>query len=163
MRERRKKIEGFTGSERDSIGSVWGGQHDEGETHYRSAGERLHSWLVRNAQTGAAKVDEQWSRFERVNLRLRHFARRFGRLGLAWSRKLDNHRAPVSLFVAAHDPRKVHSTLACSPAVGAKLATETWTIERLIEEVTRQSHTTESSFCRSLLATERISPTLGRR
>ncbi len=163
MRERGKKIEGFTGSERDSLGSVWGGHHDKGETHYRSACERLHGRLVRNAQTGAIQEDEQWSRFERVNLSVRHFTSRFGGLGLAWSRKLDNHRAAVSLFVAAHNFRKVHSTLACSPAVGAKLATETWTIEGLTEEATRQSHTIEISFWRSPLATERTVPTLGRR
>src|SRR5258708_33079161 len=100
MRERGKKIEGFTGSERDSIGSVWGGQHDEGETHYRSACERLHSWLVRNAQTGAATVDEQWSRSERVDLSRRHFARRFRLLGLAWARQLDIQRAQVTRFVS---------------------------------------------------------------
>jgi len=76
------------------------------------------------------------SHVERQNLSVRHFNKRFARLGLGWSRKLDNHKAAVAPFVAAHNFCKVHSTLGCTPAVGAKLATETWTLERLIEEAT---------------------------
>ena len=76
------------------------------------------------------------SHVERQNLSVRHFNKRFARLGLGWSRKLDNHKAAVALFVAAHNFCKVHSTLGCTPAVGAKLATETWTIEKLIKEAT---------------------------
>ena len=55
----------------------------------------------------------------------------------AYSRKLSNHRYAVALFAAAYNFCKVHSTLGCSPAVGLKLATENWTIERLIEEATK--------------------------
>ena len=79
------------------------------------------------------------SHVERCNLSVRTFNRRFTRLSLAWSRKLDNHRAAVALFVAAYNFVKVHSTLGCTPAVGAKLATENWTVERLIEEVTKST------------------------
>jgi IS1 family transposase len=74
---------------------------------------------------------------ERANLSVRHFNKRFARLGLGYSRKLCNHRHAISLFVCAYNFCKVHSTLGCTPAVGLKLATETWTIERLIEEATK--------------------------
>lgn len=74
---------------------------------------------------------------ERQNLSVRHFNKRFARLGLGWSRKLANHKAAIALFVCAYNFCKVHSTLGCTPAVGAKLATETWTIERLIDEATK--------------------------
>ncbi len=47
-----------------------------------------------------------------------------------------NHRYAIALFTAAYNFCKVHTTLGCTPAVGLKLATETWTIERLIEEIT---------------------------
>jgi IS1 family transposase len=77
------------------------------------------------------------SHVERVNLSVRTFNRRFTRLSLAWSRKLENHHAAVALSVAAYNFCKVHRTLGCTPAVGAKLATEAWTIERLIEESTK--------------------------
>jgi hypothetical protein len=55
---------------------------------------------------------------------------------LGYSRKLSNHRYAIALFAAAYYFCKVHTTLGCTPAVGLKLATETWTIERLIEEAT---------------------------
>jgi hypothetical protein len=71
-----------------------------------------------------------------VNLSVRHFNKRFVGLGLGWSRKLENHRAVVSLFVAAHNFSKVHSTLGCTPAVGAKLTDHTWSVEELIKETT---------------------------
>jgi transposase-like protein/IS1 family transposase len=74
---------------------------------------------------------------ERSNLTLRHFNKRFARLGLGYSRKLCNHRYAIALFVAAYNFCKVHSTLGCTPAVGVKLTGETWTIERLIEEATK--------------------------
>ncbi len=77
------------------------------------------------------------SHVERANLTVRHFNKRFARLGLGYSRKFSNHRHAISLFVAAYNFCKVHNTLGCTPAVGLKLATETWTIERLIEEATK--------------------------
>ena len=76
---------------------------------------------------------------ERANLSVRHFNKRFARLGLGWSRKLDNHINALHLFIAAYNFCKVHSTLGCAPAVGLKLATETWTVERLIQEATKAS------------------------
>jgi len=68
---------------------------------------------------------------------VRHFTKRFSRLGLGWSRKLENHRHAIALFAAAYNLCKVHGTLGCTPAVGLKLAAETWTIEKLVEEATR--------------------------
>jgi IS1 family transposase len=74
------------------------------------------------------------SHVERANLSVRHFTKRFARLGLGWSRKLDNHKAAISLFAAAHNFVKVHSTLGCTPAVGIKLTDHTWTVEELLKE-----------------------------
>jgi IS1 family transposase len=75
------------------------------------------------------------SYIERANLSVRHFTKRFVRLGLGWSRKLENHRAAVSLFVAAHNFCKVHTTLGTTPAVGLKLTDHVWTIEELIRNL----------------------------
>ena len=36
------------------------------------------------------------SHVERQNLTVRHFNKRFARLGLGWSRKLENHKAAIS-------------------------------------------------------------------
>lgn len=78
------------------------------------------------------------SHVERCNLTVRHFNRRFARLSLAYSRTLENHRHAVALFACAYNWCKIHSTLGCTPAVGLRLATENWTIERLIEEITKE-------------------------
>jgi hypothetical protein len=67
---------------------------------------------------------------------VRHFNKRFARLGLGWSRKLENHRHSIALFVVAYNFCKVHSTLGCTPAVGAKLTDHTWSVEELIKEAT---------------------------
>lgn len=89
-------------------------------------------------QAGAPRQDRINTSFvERCNLSVRHFNKRFGRLGLGYSRDLQNHRYAVALFVCAHNWCKVHSTLGCTPAVGLKLTNETWTIERLIKEATK--------------------------
>jgi IS1 family transposase len=89
-------------------------------------------------QAGSPRADRINTSFvERANLSVRHFNKRFARLGLGWSRKLENHRHAISLFIAAYNFCKVHSTLGCTPAVGLKLATETWTIEKLVEEATK--------------------------
>lgn len=76
------------------------------------------------------------SHVERANLSVRHFNKRFARLSLGYSKTLENHRYALALFVCAYNWCKVHSTMACTPAVALKLATETWTIERLIDEAT---------------------------
>ena len=90
-------------------------------------------------QAGAPRRDRiNTSYVERSNLTVRHFNKRFARLGLGYSRKLCNHRYAIALFAAAYNFCKVHSTLGCTPAVGLKLTSETWTIERLIEEATKQ-------------------------
>jgi hypothetical protein len=58
-------------------------------------------------------------------------------LGLGWSRKLDNHKAAISLFVAAFNFCKVHNTLGITPAHGVGITEKPWTVERLIEEATK--------------------------
>lgn len=89
-------------------------------------------------RVGEPRTDRISTSFvERSNLTLRHFNKRFARLGMGWSRKLDNHRYAMSLFICTYNLCKVHSTLGCTPAVGLKLTDETWTIERLIDEATK--------------------------
>lgn len=75
------------------------------------------------------------SHIERLNLSVRTFNRRFTRLCLGWSRKLANHRHSVALFVVAYNFCKVHSTLGCTPAVGARLTDHTWSIEELVKKL----------------------------
>jgi IS1 family transposase len=69
---------------------------------------------------------------ERSNLSLRTHIRRFTRLTLAHSKKLENHAAAVSLYFAFYNFCRVHSTLRVTPAMEAGIATHVWTIEELV-------------------------------
>jgi IS1 family transposase len=75
------------------------------------------------------------SHIERLNLSVRTFNRRFTRLCPGWSRKLANHRHSVALFTVAHNFCKVHTTLGCTPALGARLTDHNWTIEELVKKL----------------------------
>jgi transposase-like protein/IS1 family transposase len=85
-------------------------------------------------QAGAPRPDRIGTSFvERANLSVRHFTKRFARLGLGYSRVLENHKAAVSLFTASYNWCKVHSTLGTTPAHGVRLTDKPWTIEQLLE------------------------------
>jgi IS1 family transposase len=80
------------------------------------------------------------SHVERQNLTVRHFNKRFTRLSLGYSKTLHNHRYALAIFVCAYNFCKVHATMGCTPSVALKLAGETWTIEKLIEEVAKDAN-----------------------
>lgn len=85
---------------------------------------------------GAPDVDKICtSHVERLNLSVRTFNRRFTRLCVGWSRKLDNHQYSVALFVTTYNFCKVHQTLGCTPALGARLTDHNWTIEELVKRL----------------------------
>ncbi len=84
------------------------------------------------------------SHAERLNLSLRHFNKRFVRLGLGWSRKVENLIHSVALTVACFNFCKVHSALKIkatettaaqerTPAMVAGLTDHAWTIEELLK------------------------------
>ena len=71
---------------------------------------------------------------ERTNLSVRQFTRRFSRATLGYSKKLENLRHAVALFVAHFNYCRVHSAHKQTPAQAAKLTENAWTVEKLIEE-----------------------------
>ncbi len=73
------------------------------------------------------------SHVERVNLSVRMQSRRFTRLTNGFSKKLENHKAAVSLFVTHYNWCREHITLGCTPAVAMGLTDHTWSIEELLE------------------------------
>ena len=70
---------------------------------------------------------------ERGNLSLRMGCRRFTRLTNGFSKKLDNHVAAVSLYVAPFNPCRVHETLRTTPAVQIGIADHVWSIGELLD------------------------------
>jgi IS1 family transposase len=70
---------------------------------------------------------------ERQNLTLRMQQRRFSRLTNAFSKKLENHCAAVSLYVAHYNLCRVHEALRLTPAMHVGVADHIWTIAELVE------------------------------
>jgi IS1 family transposase/transposase-like protein len=73
------------------------------------------------------------SHIERVNLHVRMMSRRFTRLTTGFSKKRDNLKAAVALFVASYNFTWCHSTLkGCTPAMAAGIARKPWTVGDLL-------------------------------
>ena len=81
--------------------------------------------------------DISTSRMERMNLTTRMHNRRFTRLTNAHSKKWQNHEAMLGLLYCWYNWCRKHSTLKTTPAVAAGLATESWTLERLLTEAAK--------------------------
>ncbi|SRR5579883_3224062 len=68
---------------------------------------------------------------ERSNLNLRMHLRRFTRLTNAFSKKLDNLKAAVALYVTWHNFCRIHQTLRVTPAMQAGLTDHVWELSEL--------------------------------
>jgi IS1 family transposase/transposase-like protein len=72
------------------------------------------------------------SHVERQNLDVRMKCRRFTRLSNGFSKKWENHKAAVSLFVAAQNLCWINRTIRCTPAMAAGLVRKPWTVGMLL-------------------------------
>jgi IS1 family transposase len=72
------------------------------------------------------------SYIERANLTMRMGMSRFTRLTNAFSKRLENHAAAVSLHMMFYNFGRSHMTLKTSPAVAAGLADHIWTVEEIV-------------------------------
>ncbi len=72
------------------------------------------------------------SHIERANLSVRTHLRRFTRMSLGYSKKLQNLKAAVTLFVAYYDMCRVHQSLRVTPAMQAGLTDHVWTVQELL-------------------------------
>lgn len=73
------------------------------------------------------------SHVERQNLTMRMHIRRLTRLTNAFSKKLDNFKAAISLHYAYYSFVKVHSSIRCTPAMAAGVTTRLWNVAELVE------------------------------
>jgi len=71
---------------------------------------------------------------ERMNLSVRLFNRRFTRKTLGFSKKLENLRHAVSIFVAHFNFVRKHSAHGRTPAQAANITDHAWTIEEMLAE-----------------------------
>jgi hypothetical protein len=72
---------------------------------------------------------------ERSNLSLRMASRRFTRLTNGFSKKLENHAAAVSLYVAHYNLCRVHEAHRTTPAVALEITDHGRSIGELLDAV----------------------------
>jgi IS1 family transposase len=69
---------------------------------------------------------------ERSNLTMRMSMRRFARLTNAFSKKIENHIAALSLYFMYYNFCRVHQTLRVTPAMEAGVTDHVWEIEEIV-------------------------------
>lgn len=93
--------------------------------------------VVRSERTATAGAPDRahisTSMIERQNLTMRMSMRRFTRLANGLSKKVENHRAAVSLHFAHYNFVRLHKTLRTSPAMAAGISSRLWSLEELVE------------------------------
>jgi IS1 family transposase len=72
------------------------------------------------------------SHVERNNLTIRTFMKRFARLALGFSKKLENLGAAVALHVAHYNFCRVHGALRITPAMAAGVTDHVWELDELL-------------------------------
>ena len=90
--------------------------------------------VSRRARFGNPDMDAATTNHaERTNLSLRTFTRRFVRCTINFSKKTDNHRHAVAIFVATFNFCRVHKSLGGrTPAMAAGLTDHVWTVAELL-------------------------------
>jgi IS1 family transposase len=76
------------------------------------------------------------SYIERFNGTTRHHVKRLARLTLAFSKKMENFEAAVSLNFAYYNFVRTHGSLKCTPAMAAGIERSFWTVADLVEMTT---------------------------
>ena len=68
------------------------------------------------------------SHVERMNLNVRMNLRRFTRLTNAYSKKVENLKAAMSLYIAVYNLCRIHGSLRVTPGMDAKITDRVWMI-----------------------------------
>jgi IS1 family transposase len=79
------------------------------------------------------------SHVERNNLTIRTFMRRFTRLALGFSKKVENLAAATAIHVAVYNFCRMHSTIRCTPAMAAGVIDKLWSMDDLYFAVTKHA------------------------
>jgi IS1 family transposase len=79
------------------------------------------------------------SHVERSNLTIRTFMKRFTRLALGFSKKLENLAAATAIHVATYNFCRIHGSLKCTPAMAAGVIDRLWGMGDLYDAVTEHA------------------------
>jgi len=125
-------VEGVFGLDVDyaQLVKIYGTEQLTGETRYsppKCLGARPH------AITGNPDEDHiSTSYVERSNLTMRLMNRRFTRLTLGFSKKIENHIHALALYTFHYNFCKIHKTLRCTPAMAAGVSGKLWEISDIV-------------------------------
>jgi IS1 family transposase len=75
---------------------------------------------------------------ERQNLTMRMSMRRFARLTNAFSKKVENHVAALSLYFMYYNFCRVHQTLRVTPAMEAGISDHVWSVAEIVSLLTEE-------------------------
>jgi len=75
------------------------------------------------------------SHVERNNLTIRTFMRRFTRLSLGFSKKLENLAAATAIHVAFYNFCRIHGSLRITPAMAAGITDHVWGLDELLTAI----------------------------
>ena len=90
---------------------------------------------VREVISGTiGKRDICTSHVERHNLTVRTLLKRFTRLALGFSKKLENLAAAINLYMVHYNFCRWHASLKRTPAMAAKIAGHPWTMDELLTD-----------------------------
>ncbi len=115
------------------------GDDKQGDTRY-SPGV-CHGSRKEIVTGSPARKHVSTSYVERQNLTMRMHMRRFTRLTNAFSKKLENHIAAISLHFMYYNFCRIHQTLRVTPAMAANVTDRAWEVDdivRLLEAHTAQ-------------------------
>ncbi|MFS8067998.1 MAG: transposase [Byssovorax sp.] len=94
------------------------------------------AFIKKETVSGAPdKKDITTAYIERLNLGARHTNARLGRRTLRFSKKLENHRAAVSICYVHYNFCHVVSTLRVTPAMAANVTDHIWELEEFMDAV----------------------------
>jgi IS1 family transposase len=125
-------VEGTFGIDIDyaQLVKIYGSEQAVGETRYSPA-----KCLGARPTTITGDPDAKHistSYVERSNLTIRLMNRRFTRLTLGFSKKIENHVHAMALFAFHYNFCKIHKTLRCTPAMEAGVTGKIWEIEDIV-------------------------------
>jgi IS1 family transposase len=106
------------------------GASNEPETRYSPAKCIICDMKTASGVSDPAHVSTSY--VERQNLTMRMSMGRFTRLTNAFSKKLENHAAAISLYFMYYNFCRVHQTLRVAPAMEAGIADHVWSVDELV-------------------------------
>lgn len=134
-------VEGSFGSEIDyaMLVKIYG-ENGEGEQGRRYSAAKCIE--IRKVIVNGVPEEEHISTsfVERQNLTMRMGIRRFTRLTNAFSKKVENHEAAVSLHFMYYNFSRVHQTLRVTPAMEAGITDHIWSLEEIVSLLDQKSN-----------------------